>query len=218
MARTTTSVVKDSGVISSAHDDPEQLASEIGMFMSRLTPDERAHVQQELYEIGDGYDQNIRSELQDLRNSIVHGLQFDIFSSAHHVEHQVPDTGTGTTSPRKKTVNTVRVTTGVNSVRITKGANSVSFPTYEDRIGINTGSKCMPRPPANADKLLYLLPKNMRDAILGDLEEDFAVVANKFGRQYARRWYWWHLSMSIVYSICRKVSRFKKFWKFIGGS
>ena len=37
--------------------------------------------------------------------------------------------------------------------------------------------------------LLYFLPKNTRDPILGDLEVDFAIVRKKFGARRAEFWY-----------------------------
>jgi hypothetical protein len=48
--------------------------------------------------------------------------------------------------------------------------------------------------PELGQKLLpFLLPKKLRVAVAGDLEEDFQGYAEKFGRTYAVRWYWWEL-------------------------
>jgi len=57
--------------------------------------------------------------------------------------------------------------------------------------------------PELGQKLLpFLLPKKLRDAVVGDLAQDFQAYAAKFGRTYAVRWYWWELSW-----LC--LSRFK---------
>lgn len=46
-------------------------------------------------------------------------------------------------------------------------------------------------PPKLAEYIIYLfIPRNSRDAILGDLEEDFNEVSKKFGLWHARLHYW----------------------------
>jgi hypothetical protein len=61
-----------------------------------------------------------------------------------------------------------------------------------------------PRKPDNADQqrdnffppsavelaLFYILPQEDRAAQIGDLQEEFSLIADKFGLQAARRWYW----------------------------
>lgn len=53
--------------------------------------------------------------------------------------------------------------------------------------------------PPSAEKLLYLLlPKKKRDDVIGDLEEEYEKVVRKFGYSFARRWYWFQASTSIL--------------------
>jgi hypothetical protein len=49
----------------------------------------------------------------------------------------------------------------------------------------------LPLPPTNATKLMYLmLPAVYRDHVIGDLEETYLKLLEKFDEPYARRWYW----------------------------
>jgi hypothetical protein len=41
--------------------------------------------------------------------------------------------------------------------------------------------------------LPFILPKRLREAVAGDLAEDFTAYAIKWGRPYALRWLWWEL-------------------------
>ena len=71
-------------------------------------------------------------------------------------------------------------------------------------------------PPELAEKLLYLLPKRMRDATLGDLKEDFPDVYRKFGQKWAIFWYWWQTlrTIVVVISSCAiKLIKFNHRWK-----
>jgi hypothetical protein len=53
--------------------------------------------------------------------------------------------------------------------------------------------------PELAQKLVpFLLPRKLRDAVAGDLAEDFQRYVAKFGRTYAVRWYWWELGRLCV--------------------
>jgi len=53
--------------------------------------------------------------------------------------------------------------------------------------------------PELGQKLLpFLLPRKLRDAVGGDLAQDFRVYVAKFGRTYAVRWYWWELGWLCV--------------------
>lgn len=46
-------------------------------------------------------------------------------------------------------------------------------------------------PPGAAElALYYILPREDRTAQIGDLQEEFSLIADKFGLQAARRWYW----------------------------
>lgn len=47
------------------------------------------------------------------------------------------------------------------------------------------------RPPAKAEKaLLLILSKDEREAILGDLAEEYMEIQVKFGASFAKVWYW----------------------------
>ena len=53
--------------------------------------------------------------------------------------------------------------------------------------------------PELGQKLLpFLLPRKLRDAVAGDLAQDFQGYVAKFGRTYAVRWYWWELGRLCV--------------------
>lgn len=53
-------------------------------------------------------------------------------------------------------------------------------------------------PPKNAEYLIYLLiPKKNREVMLGDLEEDFYIVCEKFGPLKAKFHYWFQVLRSI---------------------
>jgi hypothetical protein len=55
-------------------------------------------------------------------------------------------------------------------------------------------------PPKNAERLAcYLLPRHQREAILGDLEEDYrANLVFKYGERVARRMYWSQFFRSVA--------------------
>jgi hypothetical protein len=55
-------------------------------------------------------------------------------------------------------------------------------------------------PPPNAERVVcYLLPKRQREAILGDLEEDYRTTfLPKFGPREARRMYWSQFIRSVA--------------------
>ena len=63
------------------------------------------------------------------------------------------------------------------------------------------------RPPKRAEKLLYLLlPKEWRDSLPGDLEEEYkTIISPKFGRRYARLWYWKQVLVSIWRILPRRI-------------
>lgn len=66
-----------------------------------------------------------------------------------------------------------------------------------------------------AEKLLYLfLPKEQREHVPGDLEEEFTtIILPKFGPRFARFWYWWQVIRSIIF-----VSRFVRLLTYAGGA
>ena len=48
-------------------------------------------------------------------------------------------------------------------------------------------------PPKTATRLLYYLPKQHREDVIGDLAEDFQEVCEQFGYRKAAKWYWWQV-------------------------
>jgi hypothetical protein len=42
--------------------------------------------------------------------------------------------------------------------------------------------------------LPFIVPKKLRDAVTGDLTEEFRTYAARWGRSYALRWLWWELA------------------------
>jgi hypothetical protein len=64
-------------------------------------------------------------------------------------------------------------------------------------------------PPRFAEFLVYLIvPKSSREAILGDLEEDFNEVREKFGLRHAKFYYWWQVGRSAWPFISDFVKKF----------
>jgi hypothetical protein len=61
--------------------------------------------------------------------------------------------------------------------------------------------------PRRALFLLTLLPGDIGDAIIGDLEEAYPKRVERFGRRAARFWCWWHAIRSIVGYYLRKPVR-----------
>lgn len=66
-------------------------------------------------------------------------------------------------------------------------------------------------PPVNAEKLLYLLlPKDVRDPLIGDLIEGYNIdIKPKFGVKFANLWFWLQAILAITH-IC-----WNGFWKSI---
>ena len=48
-------------------------------------------------------------------------------------------------------------------------------------------------PPQTATRLLYYLPTQHREDIIGDLAEEFQEVCEQFGYRKAAKWYWWQV-------------------------
>ncbi len=69
-------------------------------------------------------------------------------------------------------------------------------------------------PPKFAEFLLYVfLKKNDREAILGDLAEDFNVVQSKFGFRYAQFNYWFQVLRSIGPIAIAAIGKLIKYYK-----
>ncbi len=76
-------------------------------------------------------------------------------------------------------------------------------------------SQSHPRPPQFAEYLLYFLPKNLREPLLGDLEEEYYAVYAKFGKRKAAFWYYAEVALSfypVVYSWVRRLVK----WGVLG--
>lgn len=78
---------------------------------------------------------------------------------------------------------------GVKTVYVPSGSHGDSFHEVRREM-----------PPLRAQKLLhFLLPKNLRESLIGDLEEEYrTVIFPKFGGRYARAWYWKQVATSIL--------------------
>jgi hypothetical protein len=81
-------------------------------------------------------------------------------------------------------------------------------------------SKNVSREPPRAAKLLLLfIPKKNREHLLGDLEEEYQTsVLPEYGLRAARRWYWWHVCLSIgpfAWVGFKRVAGFVLLWKSV---
>ena len=74
-------------------------------------------------------------------------------------------------------------------------------------LAAHKGAQRSVRIPKRAEKLLYLiLPQEWRDSLPGDLEEEYrTIIAPKFGRRYARLWYWKQVLVSIWRVLPRRL-------------
>ena len=64
-------------------------------------------------------------------------------------------------------------------------------------------------PPCSAEKLAcFILPKPMRDEMLGDLEQEFQMLCQKFGEGYARKWYWGQVLRSVGPIVYYGIAKF----------
>jgi hypothetical protein len=63
------------------------------------------------------------------------------------------------------------------------------------------------RPPKFAEYLLYFLPKKDREPLLGDLEEEYREIYEKFGRRKAAFWYYCQVMMSFLPYIVRGIKQ-----------
>jgi hypothetical protein len=75
------------------------------------------------------------------------------------------------------------------------------------------------RPPSGAKFLLLLIPRRYREHLVGDLEEEYyTTVLPEYGLRTARRWYWWHVCISIgplIWAKLRRVAGIVLFWKSV---
>jgi hypothetical protein len=69
-------------------------------------------------------------------------------------------------------------------------------------------SSSLPRPPFNAEYLLYLfLRKDERDVVIGDLIEDYGRVLERFNKRRADIWFYKQVAGSLVPLIRRALLR-----------
>jgi hypothetical protein len=70
-------------------------------------------------------------------------------------------------------------------------------------------------PPEFAEYLLWYLPKESRENIIGDLEEDFRTAIDRFGRRKAIAWYYYQVGASFWPVMTRKAEKLLK-WGVLG--
>ena len=98
------------------------------------------------------------------------------------------------------TVPQERNVAGTVAVSATIGTGHVQVgPIEADR----ASTPPVPHLPPSAERLAcYLLPRRQREAILGDLEEDYRTTfLPKFGPREARRMYWAHFIRSVAATV-----------------
>jgi hypothetical protein len=71
------------------------------------------------------------------------------------------------------------------------------------------------QPPEFATYLLWYLPKEVREAVTGDLEEEFSIVYNRFGQRKAIIWYYYQVGASFWPFVVSKVQKLVK-WGVVG--
>jgi len=65
-----------------------------------------------------------------------------------------------------------------------------------------------PAPPKSAKFILLLLPKQNREHLIGDLEEEYStVVLPEYGERKAQFWYWWQVLNSIAPILWSRIRR-----------
>ena len=72
----------------------------------------------------------------------------------------------------------------------------LDFGTYVHHHGVR---RCPPDVPSAAETIIsYVCTPDRLEAVLGDLERNFARRAAKHGEHAARRWYWWQTARTVV--------------------
>ena len=80
-----------------------------------------------------------------------------------------------------------------------------------ERLPIIDGARDLSFPEIGQKLLPFILPKKLREAVAGDLAEDFGKYAAQWGRAYAVRWLWWELGGLCIHrfgptAICTAVA------------
>lgn len=70
-------------------------------------------------------------------------------------------------------------------------------------------------PPQLAEYLLWYLPKESRENIIGDLEGEFRIAVDRFGRRKAIAWYYYQVGASFWPVMARKAEKLLK-WGVLG--
>jgi hypothetical protein len=68
----------------------------------------------------------------------------------------------------------------------------------------------LPQSPQFAAYLLWYLPKEIREELIGDLEEAYRTIYNRFGRRKAVTWYYCQVGASFRPFAVRKAQRLIK--------
>lgn len=106
------------------------------------------------------------------------------------------------------------VYTVIKHQRLVKKLTNQSFSTFFE-LDENEKKAQSFAPPQYAEYLIYLLiPKNNREAVLGDLEEDFHAVNKKFGLRKAQFLYWFEVIRSIWPFVVGATEKLIKIIKF----
>ena len=84
-----------------------------------------------------------------------------------------------------------------HAVHWIRGGSQGEAPLTQETLGAPIAHETPCAPPSTAEKLILLLaPKAVREALPGDLEEEFHDIADKHGARFARRWYWAQVALS----------------------
>lgn len=78
-----------------------------------------------------------------------------------------------------------------------KHVRKVVFLAYSDIGAIMDNSAEPPPsvPPLGEGLIAFFCARETAEAILGDLEEQFGRYAERWGSDFARRWYWWQVAV-----------------------
>lgn len=127
--------------------------------------------------------------LHALRNSLVHGVTTNFDAVAKAKDGDI-------------TIVEVKGSAGMSSALLLRGAGMSNRVFVEgatdaflvEHLLARLGKRDLDVPEIGQKLLPFLLPKKLRDAVTGDLTEDFGIYAAKWGRRYALRWLWWELA------------------------
>lgn len=92
------------------------------------------------------------------------------------------------------------VTSAKKTTIVTSAATAAIVMAMVEELGISFTKKDAPELPQFAENtLIFLLPRDRREEIMGDLEEDYLTnIVPKLGEKLARRWYWFQAFRTIL--------------------